>query len=66
MSEMDIYQVLRLNYCKTLQEWWTDDVDGECISFNLYKNTESSIILLRRWRGDYSQMYQQYFYLEDL
>ena len=45
MSEMDIYQILRLNYYKKLKEWWTDDVDGDCISFNLYRDTESSIVL---------------------
>ena len=41
MSEMDIYQILRLNYYKKLKVWWTDDVDGDCISFKLYKNTEN-------------------------
>ena len=53
MSEMDIYQILKLNYCKKLQECWTNDVDGDCISFNLYINTENSKILLKRWRVDY-------------
>ena len=53
MSEMEIYQILRLNYYKKLKEWWTDDVDGDCISFNLYRYTESSIVLLKRWRGDF-------------
>ena len=70
MSEMKIYQILRLNYYKKQKEWWTDDVDGDCISFNLYRNTETSIILLRRWRGDfrkeYCQIYQQCFYLDEL
>ena len=71
MSELNIYQILKLNYYKKLQEWWTDEVDGDCISFNLYRNTESSIVLLQRWRGDYKkeeycQIYQQYFYLEEL
>ena len=71
MSEMDIYQILRLNYHKKLKEWWTDNVDGDCISFNLYRNTESSIVLLKRWRGDYKkqeycQIYQQCFNLEEL
>ena len=28
MSEMNIYQILRLNYYKNQKEWWTDDVDG--------------------------------------
>ena len=71
MSELNIYQNLKLNYYKKLREWWTDEVDGDCISFNLYRNTESSIVLLKRWRGDYKkeeycQMYQQCFYLEKL
>ena len=71
MSEMNIYQILRLNYYKKQKEWWTDDVDGDRIRFNLYRNTESSIILLKRWRGDfrkeeYYQIYQQCFYLEEL
>ena len=53
MSEMDINQSLKLNYNTKLQEWWTNDVDGDCISFNLYRNTESSVVLLKRWKGDY-------------
>ena len=64
MPEMDIHQTLKLNYYKKLQEWQTDDVDGDLISFNLYRNTEFSKILLKRWRGDYRkkeycQIYQQ-------
>ena len=56
---------------KKLQEWWTEDVDGGCIIFNLYRNTENLIVLLKRWRGDfrkgeYCQTYQQGFYLEEL
>ena len=56
---------------KKLKEWWTEEVDGDCISFKLYRNTETSIILLQRWRGDfrkeeYCQIYQQWFYLEEL
>ena len=39
MSEMNIYQILRLNYYKKQKGWWTDDVDGDCFSFNLYRNT---------------------------
>ena len=35
MSEMEIHQILKLKYYTKLQEWWTDDVDGDCISFNL-------------------------------
>ena len=50
---MDIYKILRLNYYEKLKEWWTNDVDGDCISFNLYRNKENSIILLKRWRGDF-------------
>ena len=70
MSELNIYQILKLNYYKKLQEWWTDEVDGDCITFNLYRNTESSIVLLKRWRGDYKkeeycQIYQC-FHLEEL
>ena len=48
MSELNIYQILKLNYYKKLQEWWTDEVDGDCISFILYRNTESSIVLLQK------------------
>ena len=71
VSEMNIYQILRLNNYKKQKEWWTDDIDGDCISFNLYRNTETSIILLKRWQGDfrkeeYCQIYQQCFYLEEL
>ena len=37
----------------------------------MYKNTESSIVLLKRWRGyfrneEYCHIYQQCFYLEEL
>ena len=53
MSKMDIHQILRLNYYKKLQEWWTDDVDGDCITFDLCRNTENSIALLKRWIGDF-------------
>ena len=70
MSELNIYQIFKLNYYKKIQEWWTVDVDGDFISFNLHKNTENSIILLKRWRGDYKkeycQIYQHCFYLEEL
>ena len=55
MSEMDIYHILRLNFYKSLKEWWTDDIGGDCIDFNLYRNTESSIILFKRWRGEYKK-----------
>ena len=71
MSEMHIYLFLRLNYFKKSKEWWTDDVDGDCISFDLYRNTENSVVLLKRWRGDfrkeeYCHIYQQCFSLEEL
>ena len=71
VSEINICQILRLNYYKNQKEWWTDDIDGDCISFNLYRNTETSLILLKRWRGDfrkeeYCQIYQQCFYLVEL
>ena len=50
---------------------WTDDIDGDGISFNLYRNTETSIILLKRWQGDfrkeeYCQIYQHCFYSKEL
>ena len=50
MSEKDIYQILRLKHYKKLKECWTDDVDGDCIGFKLYRNTESSIVLLNRFQ----------------
>ena len=53
ISEIDIYPISKSNYYKKVQEWLTDDVDGYCISFNLYRNTKKSINLLKRWRGDY-------------
>ena len=53
MSEMNIYQILRLNYYKKLKQCWKDDVDGDCISFTLYRNTESSIVVSKSWRGDF-------------
>ena len=40
-SQMDIHQILRLNYYKKLQEWGTENVDGGCGSFKLYRNTQS-------------------------
>ena len=69
---MNIFQSLKLIYYKKQKEWWTEDVDGDCVSFNLYRNTETSINLLKRWRRDfrkeeYCQIYQQQcFYLEKL
>ena len=48
MSEMDIYQILSLNFAKKLKEWWTDDVDGNCNSFNLYRKTVSSIFTKKK------------------
>ena len=53
MLKLEFYQNLRLNYYIKLQEWWTDDEDGECISFDLFGNTENSIVLLKKWRGDF-------------
>ena len=53
MSKMGSHQILRLNYYKKLREWWTDVVDRDCISFNLYRNLENSINLLKIWIGDY-------------
>ena len=53
VSEMNVYQILRLNYYKKQKEWQTDDIDGDCNRFNLYKITETSLILLKRWRGDF-------------
>ena len=34
MSEMNIYQILRLKYYIKQKEWWTNDVDRDCITFN--------------------------------
>ena len=59
MSELTIYQILKFNYYKKIQECRTNDVDGDFISFNLHRNTEKSIILLKRWRGDYKKEYCQ-------
>ena len=67
LSIMHIHQIFKLNYYKKLQDWWTDDVNGDCISFNFYRNTESSMIFLKRWREDkkkYCQIYQRCSYLE--
>ena len=61
MSETDIYQISRLNYYNKLKEWWTDDVDGDFINFNSYRNTESSISLLKRWRGDFRKEERQIY-----
>ena len=44
MSDMNIVQILSLNSYRKLQEWRKENVDRECISFNLYRNTESSIV----------------------
>ena len=32
ITELNIYQILKLTYYKKLQERWTDEVDGDCIS----------------------------------
>ena len=68
VSKMDIHQILRLIYFKKLQEWRTDDVAGDCISFKLNRNTENSTVLFKKWRKDfrkeaYCQIYQQFFFL---
>ena len=43
MSEMDIYKISRLNYNQqTKRVVDKNDVDGDRISFNLYRNTENS------------------------
>ena len=55
MFEMDIQKIFKMKYCKKLQEWWKDDLDRDCLSFNLCRNTESSIILTKRWRGNYKK-----------
>ena len=59
MSEMEFCQNLSFNYYRKLKEWWTDEADRDCTSFNLYRNTESSTILLHRWRGDFRK--EKYF-----
>ena len=61
----------KIELLQKLQEWSTEDVDGVFISLILYENTESSIILFKRWGGDfrkeeYCQTYQHCFYLEEL
>ena len=53
MTEVNNSQILRLKDYNKQKERWSDDVDGDCISFNLYRNTESSKVLLKRWRGDF-------------
>ena len=55
MSEKNIYQIWSLNYYKKLKKWSTDDIDGDCFSFNLYRNTEISIVLLNKWRWHFSE-----------
>ena len=47
ISEMAFYQILRFNYYKKLKERWTDDVDGDCISFNLYRITDNQKFCLK-------------------
>ena len=60
----------KVEQLQKLKEWWTDDVDGDCISFHSFRNTESSIILLKTERRSqkkkYCQNYRQRFYLEEL
>ena len=38
----------KMNYYKKVQKRMKDDVDGDCISFNLYRNTESSMNVLKK------------------
>ena len=62
----DQLSYFKIELLQKLQEWWTEDVDGDCISFNLYRNSENSIVLLKRYKGDfrkeeYCQTYQQGF-----
>ena len=45
---MDLHQIFKLNYYEKLQDCWTDDVNGDCISFNFYRNPESSMIFLKK------------------
>ena len=40
ISEKDIHQILKLNYCEKLQKWWSEDVDGDCISSNFFEETQ--------------------------
>ena len=59
------------NCRETVHGTRSENLDGDCISFNLYRNTENSIDLLKRYRGDfrkeeYCQTHQQGFHLEEL
>ena len=56
MSKMGLHQIFKLNYYEKLQDWWTDDVNGDCISFNFFRNPESSMIFLKSWREDYKKI----------
>ena len=71
MSEMDIYKILSLNYYKKLPEWWTDEVDGDCISFILYRNTENSVVLVKKMERRFQKRrvlpnLSTVFYVEEL
>ena len=70
MSEMEIYQILRLNYYNKLKSGGQMTLMKIVLVLTCIE-TQSSIILLKRWRGDYKkeqycQIYQQCFYLEEL
>ena len=64
MSQMDIYQISRLNYYKTLKQMTLMEII--LVLFCL------ETCLLKRWRRrffrkeEYCQIYQQCFYLEEL
>ena len=49
---MDLHQIFKMNYYIKLQDWWTDDVNGDCISFNFYRNTENSMIFFKKDRKE--------------
>ena len=54
MSELNIYQILKLNY-ENYKSGGQMTLMEILVSFNLYRNTEKSLILLKRWRGDYKK-----------
>ena len=66
MSELNIYQILKLNYYKKLQEWWTDEVDGDCISFICLETQKVQKFCYKDGEEIICQIYQQCFYLEEL
>ena len=67
---IDIHQILRLNYCKNYKSGEHKTL-MEFVLVLKFKVKESSIILFKRWGGDfrkeeYCQTYQDCFYLEEL